>query len=45
MKFWNSISMVFEGSKKQKKYQANLILASDELKRNYNTEMNLGIEF
>ena len=37
--------MVFEGPKKQKKYQANLILASDVFKRNYNTEINLEIEF
>ena len=37
--------MVFEGPKKQKRYQANLIQASDAFKRNYNTEINLEIEF
>ena len=35
--------MVFEGPKKQKKYQANLILASDVVKRKYKTELNLEI--
>ena len=37
--------MVFEGPKKQKKYQANLILALDVFKGKYDTEINLQIEF